>query len=443
MLPRENGMSSEDTQRIAIPKLDWDGHAADMRSRLVTWEWNWRLARGRSALLLDFTRVSFMEPWALAMFTAYGLRLREQCASVRAELDPASPSNVYIEAMGLHEVLESGRSSSVTRKWSESEQNTGLHVIRDFQDVQRFRANAERLTLSHCLDAADALKFVMTELGRNVVQHSGSSIGGVAIAQHFPERKALQVAICDLGRGVRASLSTRYPELKADREAVRMAVLPHSSGASADSGPYATSLQNAGLGLFFSREIAWRSGGSFWLASGDALLGVRGDLPAIWEAPTPTAERVYRRIQGWPGTVVAMDFPVDGIPNFPGILKVCRELADEARRMSGPAGLDFLGPDADVEEGTHTVRAVEFDEDTEAAARIRTSEIRPRLEQGQSVIVDFKGVRAPTQSFVHALLYEVLRMPEGLVGLSFQNCTASTQEVLKAVAAYASYRQII
>lgn len=436
-------MSPEHAQRITIPKIDWDGHAADMRSRLVTWEWNWKLPRGKTSLVLDFTRVNFMEPWALAMFTAYGLKLRDKSTTVGADLDPGNPSNVYFEAMGLREVLESGRSSTATKQWSESAQNTGLHVIRDFQDVQRFRASAERLTLSHCLDAADALKFVMTELGRNVVQHSGSSIGGVAIAQHFPERKALQVAICDLGRGVRASLSGRYPELKTDREAVRMAVLPHSSGAVTDTGPYATSLQNAGLGLFFSREIAWRSGGSFWLASGDALLGVRGDLPAIWEAPTPTAERVYRRIQGWPGTVVAMDFPVDGIADFTAILKVCRELADEARRMSGPAGLDFLGPDADVEEGTYTVHAAEFDEDTEAAARIRTGEIRPRLERGESVIVDFKGIRAPTQSFVHALLYEVLQMPEGLVGLSFRSCTASTQEVIKAVAAYASYRRIV
>jgi hypothetical protein len=197
------------------------------------------------------------------------------------------------------------------------------------------------------------------------------------------------------------------------------------------------------LGLFFSREIAWRSGGSFWLGSGDALLGVRGDLPETWQAETPAAERVYRRIERWPGTSVAMDFPVDGIPDFPGILKICRELADEARRMSGPAGLDFLGPDAEVEEGTFTVLAAEFDEDTETAAKIRTQEIRPRIEKGQGVIIDFKGLRAPTQSFVHALLYEVLRMPGGLVGLSFRNCTASAQEVIKAVAAYATYRQIV
>ncbi len=436
-------MASDSAHRLAIPKVDWDGRAADMRSRLVTWEWMWKLPRGKTELLLDFANVSFMEPWALAMFTAYGLQLREQGIRVQAALDPSNPSNAYFESMGVQEVLATGRSMAVSSQWSESQQNTGLHVIRDFQDVSRFRASAERLTLSHCLDAADALKFVMTELGRNVVQHSGSKAGGVAIAQHFPDRKALQVAICDLGQGVRASLSDRYPELKADREAVRMAVLPHSSGAPAEGGPYQTSLQNAGLGLFFSREIAWRSGGSFWLGSGNALLGVRGDLPETFEAENPAAERVYRKIENWPGTVVAMDFPVDGIPDFPGILKVCRELADEARRLSGPAGLDFLGPDADVEQGTYTVHAAEFEEDTEIAARIRTQEIRPRIEQGQGVIVDFKGLRAPTQSFVHALLYEVLKIPGGLVGLSFRNCTASAKEVIKAVAAYASYRQIV
>jgi hypothetical protein len=434
---------TDSLHRILIPRVDWDGHAADMRSRLVTWEWQWKLPRSRNELVLDFSKVSFMEPWALAMFTAYGLRLREQGLRVRAELDPTKPSNNYLESMGLFEVLETGRSTSTFQKWSESPQNTGLHVIRDFQDVSRFRASTERLTLTHCQDAADALRFVMIELGRNVVQHSGSMMGGVAIAQHFPERRALQVAICDLGRGVRASLSDRYPELRTDLESIRLAVLPHSSGAPGSSVPYQSSLQNAGLGLFFSREIAWRAGGSFWVASGNALLGVRGDLPSIWESDVPAAERVYRSIQGWPGTVVAMDFPVDGVPDFTGILRVCRELADEARRMSGPAGLDFLGPEAEVEAGTFTVPAASFDEDTETAARIRTQEIRPRLEQGQSVIIDFGGLRAPTQSFVHALLYELMALPGVLMRLSFRNCTPSAREVIKAVAAYASYRQIV
>lgn len=53
----------------------------------------------------------------------------------------------------------------------------------------------------------------MAELGRNVVQHAGSPVGGVAIAQYFPDRKAVQVAMCDGGQGVFSSLRTTYPVL--------------------------------------------------------------------------------------------------------------------------------------------------------------------------------------------------------------------------------------
>ena len=53
-------------------------------------------------------------------------------------------------------------------------------------------------------------------------------------------------------------------------------------------------------------------------------------------------------------------------------------------------------------------------------------------------------MRSPTQSFIHALLSEVFKIPGSLVRLSFVNCTPSAREALKAVAAYAaSYRQIV
>jgi hypothetical protein len=110
--------------------------------------------------------------------------------------------------------------------------------------------------------------------------------------------------------------------------------------------------------------------------------------------------------------------------------------------MSGPAGLDFLGGTADIET-MFTVRVSDFEEDNESAVRIRDAELRPRIERGESVAIDFEGVRSPTQSFVHALLSEAFKIPGSLVRLSFLHCTASAREVIKAVAAYASYRQIV
>src|SRR5262245_14303882 len=196
----------DSTLRVAVPRADWNGRAADMRSRLVTWKWHWQLSPGHSELELDFTNVAFMEPWALAMFAAYGLGMRQRGIPVRGIFASANPANTYQVAMGLDEILTTGASTASSRQWSDSHQNTGLPVIRPYDDLEAFRRSTSRLYLQHCEDAADALRYALTEFGRNVLQHSHSPIGGVAIAQHFPDDRRLQVAMCDLGRGVRESL---------------------------------------------------------------------------------------------------------------------------------------------------------------------------------------------------------------------------------------------
>lgn len=434
-------MSDQDFS-ISIPRVDWNGHGADMRSRLMTWEWRWKIPQRYRRLVMDFSKVKFMEPWALSMFAAYGLAQKRAGLAVTAKLDSANPANLYLRDMGVVELLETGASVEAPHAWAKSAQNTGLHIIRSSSDIERFRKSMAVLTLAHCDDAADALRYVMTELARNVVQHSASEIGGIAIAQHFPDAGRLQVAMCDLGRGVKASLQQRYPELKNDLEGLRLSILPHSSGAPT-AGPYSTG-ENAGLGLFYSKEIAWRAGGSFWIGSQRALLGVRGDLETVWESKPVQPMRIYRDIQDWRGTFVVLDFPANGVPDFAEIIRLCASLADEARRMAGPAGLDFSGSADEIDlDRAHRVRVLDFEEDNEAAVHIRDAELRPRIERGERVVLDFRGVRAPTQSFVHALCSELFKIPGSLVRLTFLDCSPSAREIVKAVAAYATYARIV
>lgn len=429
-------MAASEAFSIRIPKTDWDGRAADMRSRLQTWEWHWTSPKGKP-LVMDFTGVAFMEPWAIAMFAAYGLGMREKGVEVRSEFDSSNPANLYQVAMGLQEVLEQGTDVTAKEHWSGSHQNTGLHIIRKYEDLRRFKTSADRLTLQHRPDAADALRYAMDEICRNVIQHSASPIGGVAIAQHFPDDHRLQVAVCDLGQGVRASLTRRNPELQTDMEGLRLALLPHASGADT-AGPFGGE-QNSGLGLFCASELAWRARGSLWITSGRALLGVRGDLNP---AGQPGPERVYRRVEPWPGTCVVLDFYTEGIPSLSEVLTACSDLAAEARKKAGPAGLDFVSESAGLEDA-FTVRIREFDGDNDVALRLRKEEILPRVEKGEPVVVDFTDVRVPAQSFVHALLAEVFQVRGSLVRLSFLNCTPSARAVLGMVAAYASYRRVV
>lgn len=404
-----------------------------MRSRLMTWIWKQPPRSGCNELVLDFREASFVEPWALTQFVSYALWVRESSGiAIRAETEASNPANIYLLAMGLNEVLETGQSQ---QHWDDSRQNTGLHILRTHADVQRFVQSASILGPNATADTFDALRYGMQELGRNVVQHAQSPIGGVAIAQYFPDRKALQISISDRGRGVRESLQDNYPEVRSDLEACKLAVLPHASGAASPVGPY-ESLDNAGLGLFFSKEIAWRAGGSFWLVSGTALLGVTGDDEAA-------QRRIYRRINPWSGTSVTLDFPADGVAvAFWELLRVCQDLAQQSRVSSGKAGLDFLD---EMPEGFtgKVVTVLPFAEDVEVAAKVRRETLMPAVNAGEEVVLDFEGIRFATQSFAHALLYEPLCLKGSLLRLSFLNCTRASMEAIKTVAAYAaSYRQI-
>jgi hypothetical protein len=80
----------------------------------------------------------------------------------------------------------------------------------------------------------------------------------------------------------------------------------------------------------------------------------------------------------------------------------------------------------------------DFAEDKDAAADLRERLIRNALAGGQRVVLDFKGVRVATQSFIHALLSDVLRR-EGeavLDRLVFQGCTKSVKGIIETVVQY-------
>jgi len=429
------------THRIEVPHSNLDNGGADMRSRLMTWEWMSRFKQETDEVVLDFSENRFIEPWALVQYVAHLLWVRNRFQlPVRAKTDAANPANQYVRSMGIDHVLETGES---TTEWDESTQNTGLHVLRTHTDVTRFVESAARLGGLLSPETLDALKYGMAELGRNVVQHAFSPIGGVAMAQFFPDAKAVQISIADRGRGLRVSLARNYPELCSDLEAAKLAILPHSSGApelllrmnSKDElGPYSTP-DNAGLGLFFCKEIAWRARGAFWLASQSALLGVTSDDQAA-------QHRVYRSINPWDGTSVTMHFAAQGVVDFADLLHICQNLARAARSSSGEAGLDFLEDLPESFDGER-IRVADFLENVEQAAQVRDSKLVPCISEGRWVVLDFAEVRFATQSFVHALIYEPLRMRGGLLRLSFLHCKRATEEAVRTVAAYAaSYLQL-
>lgn len=83
-------------------------------------------------------------------------------------------------------------------------------------------------------------------------------------------------------------------------------------------------------------------------------------------------------------------------------------------------------------------RVGEFAENKDAAREVREQILRPQVASGQDVVVDFAGVDLATQSFVHALISDLVRDDEleALDHLIFKNCNPDVQTIISIVVDY-------
>lgn len=72
------------------------------------------------------------------------------------------------------------------------------------------------------------------------------------------------------------------------------------------------------------------------------------------------------------------------------------------------------------------------------ARDIRLNEIIPALEKGEDVIIDFENIEGATQSFIHALISDVMRMfGTGVLDrISFRSCNKNIQNIINIVTEY-------
>lgn len=83
-------------------------------------------------------------------------------------------------------------------------------------------------------------------------------------------------------------------------------------------------------------------------------------------------------------------------------------------------------------------RVGEFAENKDTARDIRVKEIIPALNNGEEVVLDFTKVEAATQSFIHALISDVIRKfgSDVLDRVSFKSCGPTVKKIISIVVDY-------
>ncbi|MEK9151726.1 MAG: STAS-like domain-containing protein [Patescibacteria group bacterium] len=79
-----------------------------------------------------------------------------------------------------------------------------------------------------------------------------------------------------------------------------------------------------------------------------------------------------------------------------------------------------------------------FAENKDVARDIRMNIIIPALEKGEMVTLDFQGIDSATQSFVHALISDLIRKYGGEVieKISFKSCNEVIRKIITIVIDY-------
>ena len=79
-----------------------------------------------------------------------------------------------------------------------------------------------------------------------------------------------------------------------------------------------------------------------------------------------------------------------------------------------------------------------FAENKDIARDIRLKQIIPALEEKLSVILNFEKIESTTQSFVHALISDLIRKygAEVLEKISFKSCHETVKQIITIVIDY-------
>jgi anti-sigma regulatory factor (Ser/Thr protein kinase) len=174
-------------------------------------------------------------------------------------------------------------------------------------------------------DQAQPIRYVISELTRNVFEHSRSNMGAILCAQYFKKTNRISIGIVDRGVGIMKTISESH-RVDSDLDALRLALTPGITGTTQKIG--GTDF-NAGAGLFFIKSIAKVNKDFFAIYSGKALYKLlktqHGKDVRLYGDPFRDKHSAGEDFPYWQGTAVGVDISLDKRAEFSALLKLIRD----------------------------------------------------------------------------------------------------------------------
>lgn len=310
-------------------------NSASLKNVSSFFENNFFFSERRGATMEFHPRWCHLEPHALVMAAAWGA---EQIATGRKIKVKNQSRAKYAARMKLFEHLQVPVDYEI-HEHEEAGRFVPITQVRDSTAIKGVIADISALLhLQEDPETLAAVQYCLSELLRNVLEHSGSENGAFVCAQNFrtgtPPR--VEIAVADCGCGIPEHLLRKFSDASDyDSDIIAMALRPGITGAI--PGVYGTP-DNAGAGLFITRCIAKGSGGYFFAASGHGAYRLRrarneDEQTELFEDPLAERHDVWDFEHSRNGTVVALEIRTDQIADFEGYFAWIREHFSARRKQ--------------------------------------------------------------------------------------------------------------
>lgn len=268
-----------------------------------------------------------VHPVVLSMIAALGLTVKPEkisCEKFEAK------SKHYLARMGLFKIL----SLSTNISFIEHEPaGRFIPITRVQTSGELTQFITDMIPLLHLKpEQAKTIGYIVSELGRNVIEHAQAPHGALLCAQYYAKSNSIRIGIADTGVGIRKTINQSY-STKTDLEAIQLALIPGITGTTRREGG---TEQNAGAGLFFIKSIASVNRDFFVVYSGNGLYKLLKKMSA--RRPHLNADPFCDRhskegdLPYWQGTVVGVDITLDQTEEFSLLLDAIRKTYSTAVR---------------------------------------------------------------------------------------------------------------
>lgn len=388
---------------------------------------NWlSSARGNKVNMGDF-RV--LQPWMLTAIAA--LSRKEMDNRIFPICEVGRQTAQFANGLGLLRIID----GDAEGEYQEEGRTVKLHRINSYAKIDDLAEKIAQLAIEEdsssnaYFDKKETeftLKYILIELLRNVIQHSGDPSGGVVVAQRmdygedYSREKAVQICVADVGCGIFNSLKYMHPDITDNKTALERALWPSLSGTfpKGETG----SSQNAGMGLFFISEMVKRLAGRMLIASGENSLLLQGSFEEGMPSKISFVEC------GFPGSLIVVDIPKRSVADYDALFSKIRETAIE--RSISKKKISFIKFD-EIPEDALTIKLKVANENTAVAEEFSNKYLIPNIERGKSLCLDFSGFKIMTQSFLHAVLFRTLKLAyEKQVQIYAKNLTPAVKDCL-------------